>query len=105
MCAGVADGVGGWRTYGVDPSIFPNCLMDTCGRLVEEGRFQPNHLIDMLAASYQEILENKMPQIGKPYLCGTHQMGVLVCPNEKMEIPLSRIIVLRSNLNYVSIDG
>lgn len=66
---GVADGVGGWRTYGVDPSIFPNCLMDTCGRLVEEGRFQPNHLIDMLAASYQEILENKMPQIGSCTAC------------------------------------
>ena len=66
---GVADGVGGWRTYGVDPSIFPNCLMETCGRLVEEGRFQPNHLIDMLSASYQEVLENKMPQIGEIFIC------------------------------------
>ena len=65
LITGVADGVGGWRSYGVDPSIFPKCLMTTCERLVGEGRFEPQQPIQMLAASYQEILEDKIPLVGE----------------------------------------
>ncbi|KAF8767774.1 Protein phosphatase PTC7 like protein [Argiope bruennichi] len=31
---GVADGVGGWRNYGIDPSLFSYTLMETCERLL-----------------------------------------------------------------------
>ena len=32
---GVADGVGGWQSVGIDPSIFSSNLMRQCKRLVE----------------------------------------------------------------------
>lgn len=63
---GVADGVGGWHEIGVDPSKFSSNLMRTCKRLVEQGitteegdngdRKTP---IEILAASYEALLENK----------------------------------------------
>jgi hypothetical protein len=39
---GVADGVGGWRQYGVDPGLFSSHLMKSCERLVHAGFFQAN---------------------------------------------------------------
>ncbi|KRZ17573.1 Protein phosphatase PTC7 -like protein [Trichinella zimbabwensis] len=52
---GVADGVGGWRNYGVDPSRFSRRLMASCARLVREGRFIAHRPAQLLAASYQEV--------------------------------------------------
>ena len=46
---GVADGVGGWRAYGVDPGLFSNNLMRNCERLVKAGFFsnsQPKALLE-----------------------------------------------------------
>ena len=40
---GVADGVGGWRAYGVDPGLFSNNLMRNCERLDKAGIFVSNH--------------------------------------------------------------
>ena len=62
---GVADGVGGWRQYGIDPSLFPKSLMSTCERLVKEGRFQPQLPAGLISTSYFELLENKEPLVGK----------------------------------------
>jgi protein phosphatase PTC7 len=45
--AGVADGVGGWRTYDIDPSDFSSNLMKNCSELVNSGKFQP-HRPDLL---------------------------------------------------------
>ena len=45
---GVADGVGGWRAYGVDPGLFSVNLMKNCERLVKAGYFvgsQPSTLL------------------------------------------------------------
>lgn len=65
---GVADGVGGWRDIGVDPSKFSSNLMRTCKRVVEQGLTKEDgddqvvdHKtpIDILSASYQALLENK----------------------------------------------
>ena len=64
MYVGVADGVGGWRSYGVDPSQFPASLMRTCERIVKDGRFQPQEPVNIISASYHELLENKTPIIG-----------------------------------------
>lgn len=62
---GVADGVGGWRDYGVDPSQFSGTLMRTCERLVKEGRFIPSNPVGILTTSYCELLQNKVPLLGK----------------------------------------
>lgn len=69
MCfIGVADGVGGWRDYGVDPSQFSGTLMKTCERLVKEGRFVPSNPVGVLTTSYYELLQNKVPLLGE-YSC------------------------------------
>lgn len=66
---GVADGVGGWRTYGVDPSRFSYSLMHTCERLVLAGKFNPRCPSGLIAASYYELLENREQVIGSSTAC------------------------------------
>ncbi|CAH1802321.1 unnamed protein product [Owenia fusiformis] len=66
---GVADGVGGWRNYGIDPSVFPQSFMLTCERIVKEGRFIPNNPQEIMASGYAEVLQNKMPMIGSCTAC------------------------------------
>lgn len=66
---GVADGVGGWRDYGVDPSQFSGTLMKTCERLVKEGRFVPSNPVGVLTTSYYELLQNKVPLLGECRRC------------------------------------
>ncbi|XP_042297815.1 LOW QUALITY PROTEIN: protein phosphatase PTC7 homolog [Sceloporus undulatus] len=66
---GVADGVGGWRDYGVDPSQFSGTLMRTCERLVKEGRFVPSNPVGILTTSYCELLQNKVPLLGSSTAC------------------------------------
>lgn len=65
---GVADGVGGWRAYGIDPGEFSSYLMRTCERLVQMGHFKPTEPGDLLAKSYYELLEHKKPILGKKIL-------------------------------------
>lgn len=62
--AGVADGVGGWRAYGIDPGEFSSYLMRTCERLVQMGHFKLSEPGDLLAKSYYELLEHKKPILG-----------------------------------------
>ncbi|XP_005102660.1 protein phosphatase PTC7 homolog [Aplysia californica] len=66
---GVADGVGGWRNYGVDPSTFPRTLMLACERMVREGHFAPQSPGNIIAAGYSEMLEQKVPTIGSSTAC------------------------------------
>ncbi|KAG7255773.1 hypothetical protein CRUP_004551 [Coryphaenoides rupestris] len=66
---GVADGVGGWRDYGVDPSQFSATLMRTCERLVRDGRFTPSHPVGILTSGYYELLQNKIPLLGSSTAC------------------------------------
>lgn len=61
----MADGVGGWRDYGVDPSLFSGTLMRTCERLVKEGHFVPSNPVGILTTSYYELLQNKVPLLGE----------------------------------------
>jgi protein phosphatase PTC7 len=60
----VADGVGGWRHYGIDPGEFSAFLMRTCERLVCSGRFITTEPAGLLARSYYELLESKQPILG-----------------------------------------
>lgn len=64
---GVADGVGGWRAYGIDPGEFSSYLMRTCERLVRMGHFKMSEPGDLLAKSYYELLEHKKPILGTIY--------------------------------------
>ncbi|CAD6215854.1 GSCOCG00000670001-RA-CDS [Cotesia congregata] len=66
---GVADGVGGWRHYGIDPGEFSSYLMKTCERLVSLGKFVPHEPAGLLAKSYYELLENKQSILGSSTAC------------------------------------
>lgn len=66
---GVADGVGGWRNYGIDPSAFSTSLMRVCERLVANGHFKPHSPANLIQDSYEEILANKYPLIGGSTAC------------------------------------
>lgn len=65
LVSGVADGVGGWRSYGIDPGEFSSFLMRTCERLVQCASFNPKQPVNLLAYSYCELLEQKKPILGK----------------------------------------
>lgn len=64
LIPGVADGVGGWRNYGIDPGEFSSFLMKTCERLVCSGRLKSVLPATLLARSYYELLESKRPILG-----------------------------------------
>ena len=87
---GVADGVGGWRQYGVDPGLFSNHLMRSCERLVQAGFFQsntPSKLLEQvrpdvlcktetvlpfsysLPQGFREMQENKQQIVGSSTAC------------------------------------
>lgn len=66
--SGVADGVGGWRAYGIDPGEFSLHLMKACERLVTLGLFSPTNPSELLANGYYELLHNKKSILGKFYL-------------------------------------
>jgi len=66
---GVADGVGGWRSYGIDPSVLPTSLMKACERLVKMGHFKPHQPTKLLEGGYREILQDKEQIIGSCTAC------------------------------------
>lgn len=66
---GVADGVGGWRAYGVDPGQFSVNLMKNCERLVKAGYFVGNQPSSLLAQGFREMQENKHQIIGSSTAC------------------------------------
>ncbi len=63
---GVADGVGGWREHGIDPSLFSSSLMDTCKLLIDNKLLDLNPLTlkELLSKGYKQLLENKQCIIG-----------------------------------------
>ena len=66
---GVADGVGGWRQYGVDPGQFSMQLMQSCERLVSAGYFVSNQPARLLAQGFSEMQQCKKPVIGSSTAC------------------------------------
>jgi protein phosphatase PTC7 len=70
----VADGVGGWREYGIDPSKFSSSLMDTCKRLIEQEKLNIHDStsktpIQILTKSYNTLLDSKNSLIGSSTAC------------------------------------
>ncbi|KAI6235443.1 Myotubularin-related and Zinc finger domain containing protein [Aphelenchoides besseyi] len=66
--AGVADGVGGWRKYGVDPSQFSSHLMNHCSDIVRSGDFQPNRPDLIIANAFDKLSVSPRP-IGSSTAC------------------------------------
>ncbi|ALC49795.1 CG12091 [Drosophila busckii] len=66
---GVADGVGGWRVYGIDPGLFSRFLMRSCERLAHAADFEPTHPEQLLARAYCNLLEQKQPILGSCTAC------------------------------------
>jgi protein phosphatase PTC7 len=65
---GVADGVGGWRKYGIDPSEFSSRLMKHCADIVKEGRFDPTRPDLIIAQAFTNLSEAPRP-IGSSTAC------------------------------------
>lgn len=63
--SGVADGVGGWRQYGIDSSKFASSLMEGCRRLVLEGDLDIQSPIAILKNAFKEMTELKDSVFGK----------------------------------------
>jgi hypothetical protein len=53
--AGVADGVGGWRRHGVDPSLFSSQLMANCAEIVRSGEFELTRPDLIIAQAYNKL--------------------------------------------------
>ena len=66
---GVADGVGGWRQYGIDPGQFSMQLMQSCERLVMAGYFVSDQPARLLAQGFSEMQQCKKPVIGSSTAC------------------------------------
>ncbi|KAH8245430.1 hypothetical protein KR032_010376, partial [Drosophila birchii] len=66
---GVADGVGGWRTYGIDPGEFSQFLMRSCNRLATYRNFDPRRLDLLMKRAYVDLLEQKCPVLGSATVC------------------------------------
>lgn len=66
---GVADGVGGWRAWGIDPGEFSNSLMRISERIVRGGRYSPSQPAAIIARAYYELLENKTHILGSSTAC------------------------------------
>ncbi|KAH8262093.1 hypothetical protein KR038_004083, partial [Drosophila bunnanda] len=66
---GVADGVGGWRAYGIDPGEFSDFLMRSCSRLATYRNYNPRRLDLLLKRAYLDLLEQKCPVLGSATVC------------------------------------
>jgi len=66
---GVADGVGGWREYGVDPSQVPRTIMSLCARLVDNGKFSASSPEQLLEHAYDEASMHKDAAMGSTTAC------------------------------------
>lgn len=61
----MADGVGGWREYGVDPAQVPRTIMSICAKLVEKGRFSASSPDQLLKDAYEEASLHKEEVMGQ----------------------------------------
>ena len=82
---GVADGVGGWKLYGIDPSKFSRQLMQNCEKLVESGQFEATKPTNLLADAYHEMKKSgKQNAFGSSTACVTmvgHESGTMYTAN------------------------
>lgn len=65
LSKGVADGVGGWRSYGINPGNFSLTLMRICENVVERNRFPAKDPVQLISRCYEEIEALRCPVMGK----------------------------------------
>ncbi len=53
---GVADGVGGWKSEGIDSSYFSTALMSRCASVASKQLVDLNRPVDILARGVRETL-------------------------------------------------
>ncbi|KAH8286681.1 hypothetical protein KR018_009969 [Drosophila ironensis] len=66
---GVADGVGGWRDYGVDPGEFSMSLMRNCERLARNRNYDPQMPELILEEGFREVQELPRRIVGSSTAC------------------------------------
>lgn len=66
---GVADGVGGWRMYDIDPGKFSCFLMRSCERITHSVEYDATQPAQLLARAYCNLLEQKQPILGSSTAC------------------------------------
>lgn len=63
---GVADGVGGWRDYGIDASNFSTTLMRKCERFVVDGGLsEVPTASQVIQEGYEELTLDKPANFGE----------------------------------------
>ncbi|KAL7072129.1 hypothetical protein ACQ4LE_008754 [Meloidogyne hapla] len=68
--AGIADGVGGWRRHGVDPSQFSSQLMSNCAGIVKSGDFECTRPDLIIERAYNKLkMLNSQSPIGSSTAC------------------------------------
>lgn len=65
---GVADGVGGWQKYGIDPSVVSSRLMRNCAEIVNEGDFEPSRPDLIISKAYNRLKTSPRP-VGSSTAC------------------------------------
>ena len=63
--SGIADGVGGWRRYDVDPSKFTRSLMNNCERIARSTTTDVLNPVGLLQRAYEQMMHLKSPLLGK----------------------------------------
>ncbi|KAI6176916.1 Protein phosphatase [Aphelenchoides bicaudatus] len=53
--AGVADGVGGWKRYEINPAEFSKNLMNNCSEIVNNGSFDPQRPDLIIANAFHKL--------------------------------------------------
>jgi len=66
---GIADGVGGWRRYDVDPSKFTRGLMQNCERLARTTTSEILSPVGLLQRAYEQMMNMKTPLLGSCTAC------------------------------------
>lgn len=78
---GIADGVGQWSAYGVDPAAFSWELMNNCQAVAENGESEPQHI---LACGFDQLAAERQVQCGSSTACVAsldHRSGKLDVAN------------------------
>lgn len=106
---GVADGVGGWRELGVDPSNFSNALMSHAKRYTDahpsEQELDPQKI---MAAAHQRVLAEGLVKAGSSTACvatlrhaadGSHELDVANLGDSGLIVVRDRKQIFRAREN------
>ena len=55
-CAGVADGVGGWRLEGIDSAFFSKALMECCKNVVRKKKVDLDKAEKIMSRGYKDLM-------------------------------------------------